>query len=235
MLDKTIRCVYSSRMNALNTLNEPRVAAALQRMFADAERDDEASARATAAHPEADFASSSPQELADAVAEIYMPISAAAGRLLYSLVRAVRPRTVVEFGMSFGISTLHLAAGVRDNGVGRVVTSELSAHKAAAARKTFAETGLDDVITVLEGDARETLPAAVGEGVDFVLLDGWKDLYLPVLHLLEPHLAPGTLVFADDTDMDSVQPYLAYVRDPENGYESVLFPVEDGLEISCRI
>ena len=219
-----------------STLKEPRVAAALERMFAEAEQDDAAYARSSAARP-AGHEPLTDQERSDASAEIYMPISADAGRLLYALVRAVRPRTVVEFGMSFGISTLHLAAAVRDNGVGRVVTTEMSAHKIATARKTFAETGLDDLITVLEGDALETLPAelAASDGVGFVLLDGWKDLYLPVLHLLEPHLAPGTLVFADDTEMDSVRPYLEHVRDPENGYESVLFPVEDGLEISCRI
>ena len=164
-----------------------------------------------------------------------MPISVEAGSLLYSLIRAVRPKTVVEFGMSFGISTLHLAAAVRDNGVGRVVTTELSASKAAAARRTFAETGLDDVITVLEGDALETLPAHTADGVDFVLLDGWKELYLPVLRLLEPNLAPGTLVVGDDATFKSVQPYLDYVRDPANGYQSVLFPVEDGMEISCRV
>jgi predicted O-methyltransferase YrrM len=222
-------------MTTPNTLNEPRVAAALRRMFAEAERDDEAGARLSAARPAFDFRSATHREQADALAEFYIPISAEAGRLLYSLVRATRPRTVVEFGMSFGISTLHLAAAVRDNGVGRVVTTELSAHKIAAARKTFAETGLEDAITVLEGDALRTLPAELGEGVDFVLLDGWKDLYLPVLQLLEPHLAPGTLVFADDCDMDSVLSYLTYVRDPANGYESVLFPVEDGLEVSCRL
>jgi predicted O-methyltransferase YrrM len=223
-------------MTSHSTLKDPRVATAIERMFAEAEQDDAVYARASAARP-ARHEPLTDQERSDASAEIYMPISADAGRLLYTLVRAVRPRTVVEFGMSFGISTLHLAAAVRDNGVGRVVTTEMSAHKIATARKTFAETGLDDLITVLEGDALETLPAelAASEGVGFVLLDGWKDLYLPVLHLLEPHLAPGTLVFADDTEMDSVRPYLQHVRDPENGYESVLFPVEDGLEISCRI
>ena len=223
-------------MTSHSTLKDPRVAGALERMFAEAGQDDAAYARARAARP-AGAEPMTDQQRSDVAAEIYMPISAEGGRLLYALIRAARPRTVVEFGMSFGISTLHLAAAVRDNGVGRVVTTEMSAHKIATARKTFAETGLDDVVTVLEGDALETLPAelASGGGVDFVLLDGWKNLYLPVLHLLEPHLAPGTLVFADDTDQDSVQPYLAYVRDPANGYESVLFPVEDGLEISCRI
>jgi predicted O-methyltransferase YrrM len=223
-------------MTSHSTLKEPRVAAALERMFAEAEQDDAVYARARAARP-AGREPLTGQERSDAAAEIYLPISPDAGRLLYALVRAVRPGTVVEFGMSFGISTLHLAAAVRDNGAGRVVTTEMSAHKIATARKTFAETGLDDLVTVLEGDALETLPAelASADGVGLVLLDGWKDLYLPVLHLLEPHLAPGTLVLADDAGFDSVRPYLEHVRDPANGYESVLFPVEDGLEISCRI
>ena len=223
-------------MTSLSTLNDPRVAAALDRMFAAAEQDDAAFARAAAARP-AGFEPTTDQERADDAAEIYMPVSVAGGRLLYSLVRASRPTTVVEFGMSFGISTLHLAAAVRDNGVGRVVTTEMSALKIATARKTFAETGLDDVITVLEGDALKTLPAelAADEGVGLVLLDGWKTLYLPVLHLLEPRLLPGALVIGDDAEFDLVRPYLDYVRDPANGYQSTLFPVEDGMEISCRV
>jgi predicted O-methyltransferase YrrM len=219
----------------ISTLNEPRVSAALARMFAAAERDDENWKRAFGDQPSVDYASATAQQRADLAAEIYMPVSIEGGRLLYSLVRATRPKTIVEFGTSFGISTLHLAAAVRDNGMGHVVTTELSASKAASARATFAETGLDDLITVLEGDALETLPPHVADGVEFVLLDGWKHLYLPVLQLLEPALAPGTLVIGDDAAMKIVQPYLGYVRDPANGYQSVLFPVEDGMEISCRL
>ncbi|MDI5966851.1 class I SAM-dependent methyltransferase [Streptomyces sp. SL13] len=219
-------------MTFTNTLTDPRVGTTLSRMFAAA-ADDDFAAAGIADRP-GGFAAMSPQEQADAAARIYMPISAAGGQLLYSLVRAVRPATVVEFGTSFGISTLHLAAAVRDNGTGRVVSTELNADKAAAARRAFAETGLDDVVTVLEGDARETL-ADLDAGADFVLLDGWKDLCLPVLRLLEPRLAPGTLVVADDVELDGLRPYLDYVRDPANGYQSVTFPVEDGMEISCRL
>ncbi|MFD9860154.1 O-methyltransferase [Streptomyces alboflavus] len=220
-------------MTPTNTLEDPRVSAALDRMFRHAEQDEETSRRARAALPQGS-APLGPQEQADVNAEVYMPISAQGGRLLYNLIRAVRPATVVEFGTSFGISTLHLAAAVRDNGTGRVISTELSAAKAATARRTFAETGLDDVITVLEGDARDTL-AALTDPADFVLLDGWKDLCLPVLRLLEPRLAPGTLVVADDVDLEDLAPYLDYVRDSRNGYQSVTFPVEDGMEISCRL
>lgn len=222
-------------MTSLSTLRAPRVAEALQRMFAEAERDDAARLRAIEQQPEG-FDESDAQQLADAAAEIYMPISADGGRLLYTLIRALKPRTVVEFGTSFGISTLHLAAAVRDNGVGHVVTTEMSAAKVKAARATFEETGLGDVVTVLEGDALRTLPDHLGDdSVDFLLLDGWKELYVPLLRVLEPRLAPGALVVADDITFESVQPYLEYVRDPANGYEGVAFPIEDGLEISCRL
>jgi len=164
---------------------------------------------------------------------VYMPISEPAGRLLYALTRAVAPALVVEFGMSYGISTLYLAAAVTDTGHGRVVTTELSSTKVAATRRTLRQAELDRVVEIREGDARETL-ADLETEVEVLLLDGWKDLYLPVLAMLEPRLAPGALVLADDTDQDAMTNYLAYVRDPTNGYESVEFPVDDGVEISCR-
>jgi predicted O-methyltransferase YrrM len=219
-------------MKLTHTLADPRVEDALSRMFALAAQDDTIATRVPAQHD--GVIPTTPRERADAAAQIYMPISAAGGVLLYNLVRAVRPATVVEFGTSFGISTLHLAAAVRDNGTGRVITTELNADKIAAARRTFTETGLDDVITVLEGDARETL-ARLDEPAEFILLDGWKDLSLAVLHVLEPRLRPGTLVVADDVELAGLQPYLSYVRTPGNGYQSVTFPVEDGMEISCRL
>jgi predicted O-methyltransferase YrrM len=87
-------------------------------------------------------------------------------------------------------------------------------------------------VTILEGDALETL-AGVPAPVGLVLLDGWKDLCLPVLRLLEPKLAPGALVAADDTNGPAMADYLTYIRDPANGYVTVAFPVEDGMEISC--
>jgi predicted O-methyltransferase YrrM len=213
------------------TLQDPRVAETLNRMYAESreqmsllrERRPDMSAARTA------------QERADTMSDFYIPVTPEAGRLLYSLVRATRPATIVEFGMSFGISALHLASAVRDNGGGRVVTTELSETKIAAATKTFTDSGLDDVITVLDGDALSTLETLDGP-VDFVLLDGWKELYLPVIKLLEPRLSPGALVVADNTEMADAKSYLDYVRDSGNGYVSVNFAAResDSMEISCR-
>lgn len=216
-----------------STLLDSRVAATLNRMFAEA--DAQMPMLGEMFGKDAVPAESDAQQRADALSEFYLPVTPEAGRLLYTLARAARPATVVEFGMSLGISAIHLASAVRDNGKGRVVTTELSAHKVAVATANFVDAGLDDVITVLHGDALETL--AVVEGtVEFVLLDGWKDLYLQVLQLLEPRLAPGALVVADNTSMPGLQPYLDYMRDPVNGYVSVHFPVRDSdsMEISCR-
>jgi predicted O-methyltransferase YrrM len=215
------------------TLSDPRVATALDRMFAEAK--DQIPRLREQLGDLSPLFSGSAQERADALSAVYMPVTPEAGRLLYLLVRATRPATIVEFGMSLGISAIHLASAVRDNGHGRVVTTELSAVKIAAAKQNFVETGLDDLITVLAGDAATTLAGLEGP-VDFVLLDGWKELYLPVFTLLEPHLSPGTLIVADNTNMDDTKPYLDYVRSPANGYVSVNFLARDtdSMEISCR-
>lgn len=216
----------------MNTLREPKVASAIDRMYAEANQQmaqlHERGAQLRAAK--------TAQERADAFSDFYLPVTPESGRLLYTLVRGARPELVVEFGMSLGLSTIHLASALRDNGTGRVVTTELSAAKVAAATSTFAEVGLDDVITALEGDALQTL-ATISEPVNFVLLDGWKDLYVPVIQLLEPKLSPGALVIADNTGLPDAQPYVNYVRDPANGFVGVSFPVRDSdaMEISCRV
>lgn len=217
-----------------STLHDSRVAATLNRMFTEA--DAQMPLLSELLGRDAVPAEANAQERADALSDFYLPITREAGRLLYALVRASRPTNVIEFGMSLGISAIHLASAVRDNGVGRVVTTELNAKKVEIASRNFVDAGLDDVITVLHGDALETLESVEGP-VQFVLLDGWKDLYVRVLQLLEPRLTPGALVVADNTNMAGLQSYVDYVRDPANGYVSVHFPVRDAdsMEISCRV
>jgi predicted O-methyltransferase YrrM len=213
-----------------NTLFSPRVQTVLDRLFTAAALDDDNRSTFPAG---LSYENATAQQRADAMAEIYMPISAQGGNLLYSLVRASRPETVVEFGTSHGISAIYLAAAITDNGTGHVLGTELSAAKVAAARANLAEAGVDAAVTILAGDARDTLAGVPGP-IGLLLLDGWKDLCLPVLRLLEDRLAPGALVVADDITFASMSSYLAYVREPGSGYVNVTFPVEDGMEISCR-
>ncbi|HXW81864.1 MAG TPA: class I SAM-dependent methyltransferase [Acidimicrobiales bacterium] len=213
-----------------NTLASPQLGMVLGRLFEEASRDDDLDEPALPSGRSA-WAEVTAAERSDAFADYYIPISAEAGKLLYAVARAIRPRTVVEFGTSFGISTLFLAAALTDNGTGHVVTTELSKRKAVAARANLDEAGVGEVVTVLCGDAMETLDGVRGP-VELVFLDGWKDLCLPVLRLLEPKLAPGALVAADDITHSTMAEYLDYVRNAANGYVTVAFPVEDGLEIS---
>jgi predicted O-methyltransferase YrrM len=153
--------------------------------------------------------------------DTYLAVSDEVGALLYLLVRARRPERVVEFGASRGISTLHLAAALEDAGAGSLVTTELEPAKAEATRANLARAGLGGRVEVLAGDARTTLAGRSGP-VDVLFLDGRNDLYVEVLRLLEPALAPGALVLADLSPGDpDLEPYLALVRDPGGPFTSL--------------
>jgi predicted O-methyltransferase YrrM len=160
-----------------------------------------------------------------------LAVSPETGTLLYMLARSAAARTIIEFGTSFGISTLHLAAALRDNGGGRLITCEFEPSKAARARANLTAGGLIDLVEIREGDALETLSADLPATIDLVLLDGAKGLYPDILSLLEKHLRPGALIVADNADHSPE--YLARVRSPANGYLSVAF-AED-VELSMRV
>jgi predicted O-methyltransferase YrrM len=123
-------------------------------------------------------------------ADRYLAVSPDYGRFLYGIVRARNATMIVEFGTSMGVSTIYLAAALRDNGGGKLIGSELEPTKAARARAHLKEAGLDDLVEIREGDALQTLKE-VGNDIDLALIDGAWSLYLPVLKLLEPHLARG--------------------------------------------
>lgn len=219
-----------------NSLANTSVRSVLDRLFAAADENDEAAIAEVLARHGTRLGTGTPRERAELFGSVYMPVSPLTGRLLYALIRSARPATVVEFGTSFGIGTIHLAAAVRDNGSGRVISTELHPAKAEQARANLAQAGLADVAEVVTGDAMQIL-AAAGPPIGFALLDGWKELYLDLLRVIEPRLTPGALVAADDTDAfgAAVADYLAYVRDEANGYVSVPFPHGDGVELSCRV
>jgi predicted O-methyltransferase YrrM len=172
----------------------------------------------------------------EAMGGCYIPVSRDQGRFLYLTTRALAARRVVEFGTSFGISTIYLAAAVRDNGGGIVVGTELVPSKRERAVAHLREAGLAEVAEVRLGDALETLKE-VPEPLDLVFLDGWKDLYLPVLELLEPKLRPGAVVLGDNifTFRKSLRPYVEYLQSGKNGFESVTLRISDGTEYSCYL
>ncbi len=170
-------------------------------------------------------------ELYGRMKNLPLAVSRATGALLYMLARSTRARTIVEFGTSFGISTLHLAAALRDNGGGRVITSEFEPSKAARARDNLTAGGVIDLVEIREGDALETLSVDLPDTIDLVLLDGAKALYPEILSLLEKRLKAGALIVADNADMSP--DYLTRMRAPASGYMSV--PFAEDVELSMRL
>jgi predicted O-methyltransferase YrrM len=230
------------RKNALSpeidmiTLTAPPLTGLLDRLFAQADRDFSSTPPLFAALSQEDriglmTSATEYHSLYSALKDEALAVSRETGTLLYMLARATRARTIVEFGTSFGLSTLHLAAALRDNGGGQLITSEFEPSKAARARATFAEAGFDDLIELREGDALETLSRDLPRSIDMVLLDGAKGLYPAILDRLEPCLRPGALILADNANWSAE--YLARVRDPETGYLSVPFAGE--VELSMRL
>jgi predicted O-methyltransferase YrrM len=158
----------------------------------------------------------------------------------YQICRALRAKRVVEAGTSFGVSTLFLAAAVRDNmrddgGAGIVIGTEYEPEKARAARANFAEAGLSDLIDVREGDLRKTL-AGVGGPIDFMLVDIWTPMARPALELVAPFLRAGAVVISDNTAQfrEAYRDYFEFLNDPANGLSTMTLPFEGGLEFTVR-
>jgi predicted O-methyltransferase YrrM len=163
--------------------------------------------------------------------DIPLAVSPETGALLYLLARGCRARSVVEFGTSFGISTLHLAAALRDNGGGRLITTEFEPSKVARARENLADGGLADLVEIRAGDALETLSVDLPDSIDLLLLDGAKALYPDILALVESRLRMGAFIVADNADF--CPDYLARMRSAEGGYMSV--PFTEDVELSVKI
>ncbi|MGH7965905.1 MAG: O-methyltransferase [Candidatus Binatia bacterium] len=157
----------------------------------------------------------------------FLNVSPVFGRFLYMCARACKAKRIVEFGTSFGISTIYLACALRDGGGGQVIGTELEPTKAQRAWENLAAAGLADLVDIRVGDALETLKNNIDGDVDVVLLDGAFSLYLPVLKLLEPHLRDGAFVIGDNA-MEQSPGYFDYVRNPQNGYLSLALPFEAG-------
>jgi len=161
----------------------------------------------------------------------------------YQICRALRATRVVEAGTSFGVSTMFLAAAVRDNiregakteNTPVVIGTEYEPEKAKAAQANFDEAGLSEYIDLREGDLRETLRHVDGP-VDFMLLDIWTTLARPALELIAPKLRAGAVVIADNTSQfrDAYADYFSFINEPSNRFRTVTLPFAGGLEFTVR-
>jgi predicted O-methyltransferase YrrM len=229
----------------MDTLNSTRVVDLLAALHRDAEAADHEHVEAMMAKiaaPGASIEALAAELLVDESADYraayrdradnFLAISPDYGRFLYAMARGCKATRIVEFGSSMGISTIYLAAALRDNGGGHLVGSELEDSKVARARANLEAAGLADFVDIRAGDALETLKD-VGGHVDLLLVDGAFSLYLPVLKLIEPQLRPGAIILGEN----AFEPgYQAYVRNPANGYISLALPEEGrGNEFSVKL
>ena len=215
-------------------LNEPLIARTLARLHEAADANDPAVLSGVHAMWVEKGCAPNEEIAAHLLDEAFIAVAPEVGRLLYIMARSGNWKTMVEFGTSFGISTIYLACAARDNG-GHVITTELNAGKAQKAAEHLKEAGLREHVDIRVGDALETLRDL--SSADFLLLDGWKNLYLPVLKVVEPKLSAHALVIADDLDLfpEVHKPYLEYIRNPQNGYLSIDVPMGDRLDVAVRV
>jgi len=170
------------------------------------------------------------------VDELLMPVGKDDGWFLHSLILAKRPARILELGTSYGYSTLFLADAATQVG-GRVITMDLADYKQAEAKAQLTKAGLAEVVDFRLGDAVALIEADPGP-FDLVLLDIWKDLYLPCLEAFHPKLSDEAIVAADnmvfpEMARPDVRKYRAAVRALRD-MQTLLLPIGSGIELSVK-
>lgn len=228
----------------MTTLEDPRVAKLLDRLHARSQAQDAALGEFFAERIREEGAldwKSFDARTEAFMADKFVALERDKAELCYQLCRALRATRVVECGTSYGVSTLYLAAAVRDNlrsggGRGVVIATEHEPAKARQARAHWDEAGLADLIELREGDLRATLEH-VDAPIDFVLMDIWTPMARPALERLAPRLRPGALVVADNTAQfrEGYADYFAFVLDPRNGLRTLTLPYPGGFELTVKL
>ncbi len=224
----------------MSPLNDPKLEALLERLHAESDAQVvetdayyERRAREGLADPDVHCDEDMHRFLSDKL----VALDRDKAEFCHLLCRSIGATRIVEAGTSHGVSTLYLAAALRDNQVehGIVIGTEHEPEKAKIARKNFADAGLGEYIDLREGDLRQTLQDTGGP-VDFMLVDIW-DVALPALELVSPQLRPGAIVVCDNTtdSADYYRDYFRFVNDPANRFRTMTVPFNGGLEITVRI
>jgi len=168
--------------------------------------------------------------------EFLLPVGAEVAGLLHALVLARKPRTILELGTSYGYSTLFLAHAARSCGA-RVITIDLAADKQAHARTMLERAGLEGQVTLLCGDALELVGAQPGP-FDFVLLDIWKDLYVPGFEAVYPKLSEEALIASDNMiHPEGARANARALREAiraKPDLQTTLLPVGQGVELTVK-
>ncbi|MDB2672677.1 class I SAM-dependent methyltransferase [Flavobacteriaceae bacterium] len=166
--------------------------------------------------------------------EFLLSVGEDAAVFMNTLVKSANAKIILEIGTSYGYSTLWLAEAARENG-GLVITLEADEAKVTYAKDKLKQAGLLKYVDFRVGDALNLIEKAE-EHFDFVLVDIWKDLYLPCFELFYPKLNDKAWVLADNMifppqSNEVTQLYQNRIRQTEN-FSSVLLPIGSGIELS---
>jgi len=155
----------------------------------------------------------------------------ATGRFLAILAASTPEGRYLEIGTSGGYSTLWLALACRE-GKRRITTFEIADEKIKLARQTFRSAGIEDIVDLVEGDARKHLKAY--KGVSFCFLDAEKRHYLTCYNLVVPHLVPGGLLVVDNviSHRETAGPMVRKAL-KDKRVDAVIVPIGSGL-LLCR-
>lgn len=175
-----------------------------------------------------------PAEMMQHIDEFLLPVGPATGQLMNILIKQAKPKSILEIGTSHGYSTIWLAEAARATG-SKVITLDVHAGKQEYARNALSQAGLASFVEFKLGDARESIATLPGP-IDFVLLDLWKDLYIPCFERFYPKLGSGAVVVADNMIFPEfsrvdAELYRKHVRGKAD-IQSVLLPVGSGIELS---
>ena len=161
--------------------------------------------------------------------KVCVPVCTETGNFLHMITRILKPEKVVEFGTSFGVSTIFLASALEKNNKGLLITSEIDEYKVQLAKQHFLKAKIAHRIEIRNGDALQTLSNI--ENIEFLFLDGWKELYLPLFKILEPKLSENAIIIADDIIKLSKQTidFCKYIQSKPDKYSSTILEIGDGL------
>jgi predicted O-methyltransferase YrrM len=168
--------------------------------------------------------------------EFLLPVGPEVGAFLHALILAKRPARILELGTSYGYSTVFMADAARCVGA-TVITMELADWKQAYARDQIARAGLSGVVDFRLGDAVTMIEADAGP-FDFILLDIWKELYLPCFEAFYGKLSDEAIIAADNMiyppqAREDVRRYRAAVRS-KSDLQTSLLPIGSGIELSVK-
>jgi predicted O-methyltransferase YrrM len=167
------------------------------------------------------------------MADKFVALEREKAEFCYMICRAIGARRIVEVGTSFGVSTLYLAAAVRDNGGGVVFAAEYEPAKVKQARVNFEAAGLSSFIDFREADIIQACETFAGP-IDFVLFDIWGHVVRPVLDVLLPRLRPGAVICTDGERSEGYAALFEVLENPAQGFRTMTLPFKGGLQMTVK-